>query len=756
MDINVEEKVLRTGNIEQTIQKRGLELLAPAGSLEICKAVIRAGADAVYLGGELFGARAYAGNLDREALLEAIDYGHIHDRKIILAVNTLLKNTEIEGKLYDYLLPYYEAGLDAVIVQDYGVMQFVRRNFPKLPIHTSTQMTVTGVDGARFLMEQGAERIVTAREMSLDEIRVIYEELGVEIESFIHGALCYSYSGQCLLSSILGGRSGNRGRCAQPCRLPFEVYDRQGTQLNPKNPYILSLKDLNTIAFLPEIAESGVYSFKIEGRMKSIEYASGVVSVYREYMNRYLEKGKEGYHLTKADEKKLYDFGNRNGFTDGYYYRHNGADMLTGASSSHSKAQKTDVSGLVDAYLHQEIKKKLRAELVLRKNQNAALTVTDGVHTVSVEGTMVDQAKNRPMTRENISDKIHKTGNTPYVFDALTIDMDEDIFIPVAGLNHLRQQALEELTEKLLAPYRRTAEAECGDMASENGKQRSGRTDEKNPRLVVSIETKAALRAACAADFVDEICLDATLYEHQTLLVDLLSDISVCKEAKKRVYYIFPTIFRKRTRDFYETVIHELLTSDLDGFLVKSYDELGYLQAMDLHGKELRLDHNMYTYSDQAKQAFDKAGILRDTIPVELNKKELLHRSNKESDFMIYGHLPLMTSAGCVHKNVSGCDRQPQILYLKDRYGVKFPVKNQCVECYNTIYNAKPLFLLHLAGDFKRLGVRAYRIHFTIEDEAQVEAILRAYQRAVTGVEAIRPEDYVSDYTNGHYKRGVE
>ena len=264
-----------------------LELLAPAGSLETAKAVVYAGADAVYFGGEKFGARAYAGNLKQDEIKYAIDFGHMHGRKMILTVNTLLKEREMEEELYDYLLPYYEQGLDAVIVQDFGVMQFIRRNFKGLPIHTSTQMTAAGAEGAEFLVQAGAERIVLAREMSLEEIRKIHESVSVELESFVHGALCYCYSGQCLFSSMLGGRSGNRGRCAQPCRLPYDVYDiNLKKQSGGRTGYPLSPKDLCTIEMIPELAGSGVYSFKIEGRMKQTEYAGGVVSVYRRYIDR--------------------------------------------------------------------------------------------------------------------------------------------------------------------------------------------------------------------------------------------------------------------------------------------------------------------------------------------------------------------------------------------------------------------------------------------------------------------------------------
>ena len=285
-----------------------LELLAPAGSLKTLKAVIHAGADAVYLGGSMFGARAYANNFNEEELLEAIRFGHIHGRKIILAVNTLLKEYEL-GQLYDYLHPYYEAGLDAVIVQDMGVMEFIKTHFPNLPIHTSTQMTITNVEGARLLKEQGVERVVTAREMSLEEIQRIHDEVGVELESFIHGALCYCYSGQCLLSSMIGGRSGNRGQCAQPCRLPYQTEGKKPADL-------MSLKDLCTIDILPELIDAGIDSFKIEGRMKTPEYVATVTRIYRKYID--LALSGNPYVIDEKDKKDLLQVFNRGLSSNGH------------------------------------------------------------------------------------------------------------------------------------------------------------------------------------------------------------------------------------------------------------------------------------------------------------------------------------------------------------------------------------------------------------------------------------------------------
>ena len=316
--------------------KDRVEILAPAGSMECLKAAIAAGADAVYTGGALFGARAYAHNLTEEELLEAIDYVHLHGRRLYLTVNTLIKDREMEKQMYDYLLPYYRQGLDAVIVQDIGLFRFIRKHFPDLPIHASTQMTLTGVDGAKFLEKEGAQRIVTSRELSMAEVKKIADETELEIESFVHGALCYCYSGQCLFSSFIGGRSGNRGQCAQPCRLLYQTPEAKSPQ------YLLSLKDICTLELIPEMIESGIYSFKIEGRMKKPEYAAAVAFQYRKYADLYLKYYEEcpagedpaayamkKYRVCEEDRQMLLDLYNRGGFHTGYYHTQNGREMVS-------------------------------------------------------------------------------------------------------------------------------------------------------------------------------------------------------------------------------------------------------------------------------------------------------------------------------------------------------------------------------------------------------------------------------------------
>ena len=363
--------------------KDRVEILAPAGSMECLKAAIAAGADAVYTGGALFGARAYAHNLTEEELLEAIDYVHLHGRRLYLTVNTLIKDREMEKQMYDYLLPYYRQGLDAVIVQDIGLFRFIRKHFPDLPIHASTQMTLTGVDGAKFLEKEGAQRIVTSRELSMAEVKKIADETELEIESFVHGALCYCYSGQCLFSSFIGGRSGNRGQCAQPCRLLYRTPEAKRPQ------YLLSLKDICTLELIPEMIESGIYSFKIEGRMKKPEYAAAVAFQYRKYADLYLKYYEEcpaeedpaayamkKYRVREEDRQMLLDLYNRGGFHAGYYHTQNGREMISLNRPNHAgvpavkvlakKGRNVTAKALTDLYPQDII------ELPMRKGREKA------------------------------------------------------------------------------------------------------------------------------------------------------------------------------------------------------------------------------------------------------------------------------------------------------------------------------------------------------------------------------------------------
>lgn len=705
------------------MRNKDFELLAPAGNLEIFKGVIESGADAVYVGGSMFGARAYANNFTEEELLEAIDFAHLRGVKVYLTVNTLIKNSEF-SKLYDYLLVYYKRGLDAVIVQDIGVVKAIHEYFPSMEIHTSTQMTVTGADGVRFLSQFGVTRVVMAREVSLAEMKRIHEETGMELEAFVHGALCYSYSGQCLFSSILGGRSGNRGRCAQPCRLPYTVEGK-------KDEYILSLKDMCGIKALDKLHDAGVYSLKIEGRMKQLEYACGVVKYYRSYIDSMKP-------VSDADYDRIKALGNRCGFTDRYYFDHNGSDMVTYVKPNF-------VSNAAEPSPEKR-KLSIEGELVLREGEPGSLTVKRGDVTYKALIEPVSAALKAPLDKKAAIDRINKTGDTDFEFSHIKAQIGENVFVPNGALNKLRRDAISGLCDKLLKKYYRN-DARYADMSRltalpEHVVKSDAAHDEaiNDYTTICSCMTRAQLDTLIGYECFDVFYLDFDMYDRNTLIQQFADDVKCLTKRNKKVYLMLPTIFRADSSDYFVSIAKELDKVSFDGFVVKNYEEL-YLTENLFTGKKVILDHNMYTFNDVSKSAFFEHGVSGDTVPLELNSREIMHRNNIGSQMIVYGYYPLMTTANCVHKNTKGCDKKQKLIYLKDRYNKSFAVCNNCKECYNTIYNSLPTMLIKNISKLKEAGIRSFRYSFTIETPKQIKAVM---------------DDKVAEYTNGHYKRGVE
>ena len=708
------------------MRNKDFELLAPAGNLEIFKGVIESGADAVYVGGSMFGARAYANNFTEDELLEAIDFAHLRGVKVYLTVNTLIKNSEF-SKLYDYLLVYYKRGLDAVIVQDIGVVKAIHEYFPSMEIHTSTQMTVTGADGVRFLSQFGVTRVVMAREVSLAEMKRIHEETGMELEAFVHGALCYSYSGQCLFSSILGGRSGNRGRCAQPCRLPYTVEGK-------KDEYILSLKDMCGIKALDKLHDAGVYSLKIEGRMKQLEYACGVVKYYRSYIDSMKP-------VTDADYDRIKALGNRCGFTDRYYFDHNGSDMVTYVKPNF-------VSNAAEPSPEKR-KLSIEGELVLRESEPGSLTVKRGDVTYKASIEPVSAALKAPLDKKAAIDRINKTGDTDFEFSHIKAQIGENVFVPNGALNKLRRDAISGLCDKLLKKYYRN-DARYADISSmcelpehvvkSDAAHEDGAVNAKDYTTICSCMTRAQLDTLISYDCFDVFYLDFDMYDRKTLIQQFADDVKCLTKRNKKVYLMLPTIFRADSSDYFVSIAKELDKVSFEGFVVKNYEEL-YLTENLFTGKKVILDHNMYTFNDVSKSAFFEHGVSGDTVPLELNSRESMHRNNIGSQMIVYGYYPLMTTANCVHKNTKGCDKKQKLIYLKDRYNKSFAVCNNCKECYNTIYNSLPTMLTKNISKLKEAGIRSFRYSFTIETPKQIKAVM---------------DDKVAEYTNGHYKRGVE
>lgn len=713
---------------------RDVEILAPAGSMECLRAAVAAGADAIYLGGTKFGARAYAQNLSEEDLVQAIEYVHIHGRKIYMTVNTLLKDREL-NELYAYLLPYYRAGLDGVIVQDIGAVKFIGEYFPEMPVHASTQMTITNTLGADFLKRYGITRVVPARELSLKEIRDMKKQTGLEMECFVHGALCYCYSGQCLLSSMIGGRSGNRGQCAQPCRLPYQTEGKKPADL-------MSLKDLCTIDILPELIDAGIDSFKIEGRMKQPEYVYTVVKMYRKYADQYLKlqkegKGKSSYHVSEADKRELLATYQRRGYCEGYYYQHNGKDMVS------LKRPKNGRDGSAEEKPWQDIKvqEKINGILTLSVGNRAKLTVSCGDVTVECIGQEVQAAQKQPLDPARIEKHMRKTGNTEFTFDNLEILIEGNVFLPMQALNELRREGIEELTEQIQMQYRRE-EAGCGMKTATAGfdSDADGVTEtagKKECCISASVQNKAQLDTAVNS---------------KIRYIYLEEDVEFEREDGVQYFLAMPYIFRENTIKRYEKMYTEI-EKKYDGILIRNWESYAWLKRHE-YQKEIRSDYNLYIFNRKTKEELRRLGIARGTASVELNDRELARIGIEEQVFIAYGYQPVMISAGCIQKTSASCDGKGGVLSISDRYQKKFAVRRYCRDCYNVMYNSAPLFLADKAEEVHALAPAELRLDFTTESSGQVKEICHAYTLAFE--KGCKTEPPMQDYTRGHFKRGVK
>ena len=716
---------------------RKTELLAPAGSYDSLVAAVNAGADAVYIGGSRFGARAYAENPEEELLLKGIDYAHLHGRKLYLTVNTLMKEQDLEEELETYLWPYVERGLDAAIVQDLGALKLLREAFPNLELHASTQMTVTGPEETALLKNMGVSRVVTARELSLREIRRIYDTCPIEIESFVHGALCYCYSGQCLFSSLAGGRSGNRGRCAQPCRLPYRTADRKQGEL-----CLLSMKDLNTLELLPEILEAGVFSLKIEGRMKRPEYTAGVVSVYRKYLDLLEREGKEAYRVEEKDQKFLYDLFHRRGYTDGYYRRQNGREMISLKEPDKQEGQNELYGELQRKYLETPLKEPARGRLVLSPGQPARLEACACGQAAAAEGGTVQRAEKQPLAEATAKRQMEKTGNEEFFWENLEIRIDGDPFLPVGQLNELRRSCLAALKEKILEAAgpgreRRAASHAAAVQASWNAKT----------RWSASVETKEQLEAVLESGLISRVYLDSMICE-----ADKFSEmVRRVKHSGKECWLRTPQIFRDKAREYFDRTLDSYRSAGLDGILASSAEAGEYFRR-NKTAPRLTADHMVYAWNQRSRQALREWGYEEDTLPAELNEKELERRGAAGSEAVVYGRFPMMAAANCLEKTLRGCGKKPRVLRLRDRAGREFPVKNHCRYCYNTIYNTAPLYLLDQAGKLKAMGCSGLRLSFTVENGTEVRKVLALAEAAEAG----RPAAFEGEYTRGHWKRKVE
>lgn len=590
------------------------------------------------------------------------------------------------------------------------------------------------------MKSQGIVRVVPARELSLEEIRIMKEETGLEVECFVHGALCYCYSGQCLLSSMIGGRSGNRGQCAQPCRLPYSVEGGRPCDL-------MSLKDLCTIDLLPELMEAGIDSFKIEGRMKQPDYVYTVTSLYRKYADLYCQKGRAGYQVLTEDRERLLGAYQRRGYSEGYYRQHNGKEMISFRRPPGREEE-------IETFPDYKIQEKINGKLILSLGQSARLLLEYKTYRIECEGPKPEPAMRQPLQASRVEQQMRKTGNTQFAFERMEVCMDADLFLPMQALNELRRDGLAALSDRVLSDYRRKAKKTQEvkeEAASSRERMLCGGAKPEKPsktlRLALLVRSLSQLKEAVECKDAECIYVDLPPQEIKEAGKMIRSDHSV-----KKHYFAMPYIFREDAALRLEKA-YEMIRSSFDGVLIRNWESLQWLFE-HAYDKEIRGDYNLYACNRFAKKFMKDGGISQFTAPVELNARELKELDIRGQSLIAYGYQPVMITAGCIGKTMDQCDAKEGWLKIQDRYKKKFAVKKCCAYCYNVIYNSSPLYLADKAEEILSLGPGEVRLDFSMEGRDQMRRIILDYVRGIIRREEVQAPDM--EYTRGHFKRGVK
>lgn len=690
-----------------------MELLAPAGGMRELRAAVQSGADAVYLGASEFSARAGAGNFSRDELREAVEYCHIYGVKVHCALNTLIKENELEAAA-DTARMIYDCGADAIIIQDIGLAAYLSRIMPELELHASTQMTVTSLEGVRYLEEHGFSRVVLARELSLSEINEIAKGARAELEVFVHGAICMCYSGQCLMSSVLGGRSGNRGRCAQPCRLPYALM-RGGKK--EAEAYLLSPKDMSLIEHLPELKRLGIASLKIEGRLKSAEYVSAVTGVYRKYLDSPAK-------VNDKDKRELLDAFSRSGFTDGYLTGKPGRAMM-----SHDVPANTagcvytpEAKQRADGKTVRKIPVSIFAEL--KKDDVLRVTAYDdeGFCVTCCGGVRSEPAKNTAMSRERLTEQLKKLGDTPFEAADINAELDGGITIPVKEINSVRRSV-------------------CAELAAERAK----RDRKKIKDIPLSFGGAAEER---------EIYLTAEVESAE-------QGLAVIKEGGIKRIYAPPSVAAELLKCSNGI---EIVTRTADIFRAEQipteFVSVSSPAALRFYGSRAKYgDMRLNVFNSLTAAAL--TGLSCVTLSPELNLHEIReiteHIGNKETEIICYGRLPLMLMRNCPAAAAGFCQAGRELYSLRDRKGMNFPVicrDRETGTCRAELLNSKPVFAADIIDELKGLKINCIRLKFTVENSAQCGKIVGVYKNALNGIKPEMPE--TNTFTRGHLKRGVK
>lgn len=666
------------------------ELLAPAGSIKALEAAVLSGADAVYLGGSLFNARASAANFDDEELKRAVEFCHLRKVKVYVTVNILISDKEFE-QLDRFIRTINEMGVDAVIVQDIGVAMYIKKIAPELRLHASTQMTVYDVEGAKYLKGLGFERVVLSRELSAKKIKEISQKSGVETEIFVHGAMCLCYSGQCLMSGIIGGRSGNRGKCAQPCRLEYRIENKKG--------FLLSLKDMCLIRHLKEIENHGVTSLKIEGRMKGPEYVGTVVSTYRKYLDNETS-------VSDKDYQKLENVFYRGGFSDGYFKNQKGKDMFCHTKPDNPYLKQEDIFRFSEKY------KKTNIFMYFRgyKGENLTLTIVDEYgNTVNYSSEIyLEEAKNSSASIEKVKENLNKLGDTVFVARNIEIDLGENVFIPASEINKARRDVTSKLEKLIINSYKRKNINVKYCSISNNNKT-------INFDLSVLVSDKEQLNAIRKTD-----C--------KRIYVPLeLNDF------KENEIIALPRISPDNLED-------TLSKTPCNTVLVRN---IGQIELAKRCGKKIQLDFTMNVFNSYACEFYKEQEIDIITLSTELTLKQINPMTKIiDCESVIYGKLPMMITENCMIKTSVGCKHGG---YIYDRTGEAFLIK--CLpECRNEIYNSKPIIMSDKNEDIISSGLRYGRLNFVDETAEECIEIYTNYKKC---------KKINKEFTRGKFYKGV-
>ncbi|MBR6383124.1 MAG: U32 family peptidase [Lachnospiraceae bacterium] len=725
-----------------------VELLSPAGEYSSFLGAINAGADAVYLAGNMYGARASAVNFSNEELIKAIRYAHLFNRKVFLTVNTLTKNNELEN-LKDFLNPLYQSGLDAVIVQDIGVFKYIKETFKDLDIHVSTQAVVTSKYGAEFYKKLGAARVVLARELTLPEVKEI-TSTGIETECFIHGAMCYSYSGMCLFSSFLGGNSGNRGRCKGPCRQPYV--------LDKNESYLLSLSDMNTVEIIDRLINAGIYSFKIEGRLKSPSYAAGVTAIYRKYIDYCLENPGKELIISDEDKNILKTLYSRTSTGTGYYDRVSSRKMVTIEKGAYAKVDEALEKVVIEKYIDAPLKQKIKFEFKAIPGENAVLKVYAAINgkeysAEAVSEEIIETAQKAPTSEEDVLKQLKKLGNTDFELCECIITVDNS-FVPSSLVNKLRREAVEMLEIEI---YNSGLDSKNESVSNSNENlfefvnnalEADTATDDKKTENRAFVKTIEQFKYVLNNNFYDSVVINKDL-------IGKAESKELIAKSRKPLYLELPPALRSLNLSEFEDLIDFAKGNDLiKGVYANQYDAYELIKEKGFD-KEICSNVNIYSYNNMSA-SFNSKLFDEITAPLELSLYDI-PEINKSFSFLMYGRAPLMHTANCVLKTTGKCRKgsseKENFVTLKDRLGVDFKIYTQCDDslCFNTIYNSKPTSLHKYFNRLKDRHLKCFIFSFTDENTNDMRKITDFFENVFNGINSEAP----FDFTAFHMKNGI-